>query len=501
MITFSQLGSKGRLGNQLWQIASCIGIAAKNGTYVDFPTWEYDKYFKCQIGDSEFKKANTEVKEKDFMFNHIPLPDLGNYDLNGYFQSAKYWQGYEKQIETLFEFTDNLTNHCLSLLPNNGRKNIAIHVRRGDYVGNPSHYNLSIRYYLNALNKLNWEDFNLVFFSDDIDYAKFHFGCLPNSYFPHGSEIEDLCTMSLCDHFIIANSSFSWWAAWLCKNPDKIIYRPEEHFAGNQLKHDIKDLYPSEWRVISDNDKPNLLDTTFIIPVKYDHADRKANLTLSLKHITDNFATEISIIEQGGNKFAYLEPAYDYAQFGGDRFHRTRMINTIAKFVRTPLIVNWDADMLLSPVQIWYSVYMLRAGIDIVYPYDGNWRNIPRQTHQLLANNIDWVIGKAFNGPTESWGGAIFMNRAKFISVGGENEKFISWGPEDAERYVRFLKMGLSVERIKGSIYHLEHYRGQDSGRHNPHLEANRKEWHMIRLMEPEALKEYVKTWEWTSFT
>lgn len=503
MITFSQLGSKGRLGNQLFQIASSLSISLNNGRFFGIYKWEYEKHFTGTfIKIPEMRKPGTEIKEPAFHYNKIELPKEGSYDLNGYFQSYKYFENCEKIIREQFEFTDELQNKCRGNLPANGRKNIAIHVRRGDYVGNPSHYNLSIRYYLNALEAFgNWQECNLVFFSDDIEYAKFHFGCLPNLHFMTGSEIEDLCTMTLCDHFIIANSSFSWWGAYLSKSESKIVIRPQEHFAGNQLKHDIKDLYPQEWKVVSDNDKPNLLDTTFIIPVKYDHADRKANLELSLSHIANNFATEVSIIEQGGNKFAYLEPMYDYAQFGGEKFHRTRMINTIAKFVRTPLIVNWDADMLLSPVQIWYSVQLLRAGIDIVYPYDGNWRNVGRHIQPLIQSSIDWLIGKSFSGPIESWGGAIFMNRARFLSVGGENENFISWGPEDAERYVRFLKMGLSVERLKGFIYHLEHYRGSDSGRHNPALEANRKEWHMIRLMEPDKLKEYVNTWPWKQST
>ncbi len=508
MITFSQLGSKGRLGNQLFQIASTMGLAKSNfDDKYAFPEWPYRKHFKRGyelpfIDLSNQSYLPVRIKETQFHYNEnykysFTPSHLNEFD--GYLQSYKYFEEIEQVVRDQFEFADELTSKSLSLLPNNGRKNIAIHVRRGDYVGNPSHYNLSIRYYLNALEAFgNWRECNLVFFSDDIEYAKFHFGCLPNSYFPHGSEIEDLCTMSLCDYFIIANSSFSWWGAWLNKNThNKIVIRPQEHFAGNQLRHDIKDLYPQEWKVVSDNDKPSLLDTTFIIPVKYDHADRKANITLSLKHLTGYFATEVSIIEQGGNKFNYLEPMYDYAQFGGEKFHRTRMINIIAKFVRTPYVVNWDADMLLSPVQIWYSVQQLRAGVDIVYPYDGNWKNLPRQTHPALQNNIDFVIGKAFNGPIESWGGAIFCNRARFLSAGGENENFISWGPEDAERYVRFLKMGLSVERLKGSIFHLEHYRGSDSGRHNPALEANRKEWHMIRLMEPEDLKKYIQTWEW----
>jgi hypothetical protein len=492
MIKFISLGNLGRLGNQMFQVASTIGIAERNKTLAVFNHWEYLKYFDNELTIHNYPGAIF-IKEKNFHHDDYKLCGEHDYSLHGYFQSYKY---FSKDFK--FKFKDDLKQKCLSLLPQNGKENIAIHIRRGDYVGNPSHYNLSIRYYLNALDAFgDLDKYNLCFFSDDIEYAKWHFESLPNSYFIQGSEIEDLCCMSLCDHFIIANSSFSWWGCFIGKTEKSIIVRPKEHFAGNQLKHDIKDLYPEEWIVVSDETKVVLLDTTFIIPVSYDHNDRMANLNLSVQHIQTNFNTNISVIEQGGTKFNYVEDYCDYAFYKSEQFHRTRMINKIAKFVITDYVVNWDADMILNPVKIWQSVKLLRANIDVVYPYDGNFKHIDRTKHRYLATNLDWLIGKELNGPIESWGGAIFLNRKRFLSVGGENEKFVSWGPEDAERYVRFLKMGLLVTRIIGPIYHLEHYRGKNSGRHNPYLEANRKEWHMIRVMEPEALKEYIKTWPW----
>lgn len=492
MIKFVSLGNLGRLGNQMFQVASTIGIAERNKTLAVFNNWEYLKYFDNELTVHNYPGAIS-VREKNFHYNDYKLCGEHDYSLHGYFQSYKYFSNDFK-----FKFKTDLKQKSLSLLPKNDRENITIHIRRGDYVGNPSHYNLSIRYYLNALEAIgNWQDYNLCFFSDDIEYAKWHFQCLPNAYFIHGTEIEDLCTMTLCDHFIIANSSFSWWAAYLGAKEHSAIIRPKEHFAGNQLRHDIKDLYPEEWIVVSDETKPVLLDTTFIIPVAYDHNDRVANLNLSIQHIQTNFNTNISVIEQGGTKFNYVEEYCDYAFYKSQEFHRTRMINKIAKFVTTDYVVNWDADMILNPVQLWYSVQLLRLGIDVVYPYDGNFKHIDKDKHKYLTANLDWLIGKDLKGPIESWGGAIFLNRKKFLSVGGENENFISWGPEDAERFNRFLKMGLKVDRLKGQIYHLEHYRGRNSGRHNPHLEANRKEWHKVRLMERDELFSYINTWEW----
>ncbi len=190
------------------------------------------------------------------------------------------------------------------------------------------------------------------------------------------------------------------------------------------------------------------------------------------------------------------EYAY-YTSFEGKEFHRTKMINEVAKSYPCKYIVNWDADMILNPVQIWYSVTQLRRGSDIVYPYDGNFKHISKADKHHLAKNHYWLVNAKLTGPTMSWGGAIFMNRESFLSVGGENEKFISWGPEDAERYNRFLKLGLKVVRLNGSIYHLDHYRGKNSGRMNKHLAANRIEWHKIEVMESEALRKYVSAWPW----
>ena len=99
-----------------------------------------------------------------------------------------------------------------------GKPTIAISIRRGDYVGNPNYRLLPITYYILAMfeNFPNWRDHNIVIFSDDIPYCKVHWDCIPNVYFSeNNSDIEDLCLMTLCDDFIIANSSFSWWGAYL----------------------------------------------------------------------------------------------------------------------------------------------------------------------------------------------------------------------------------------------------------------------------------------------
>lgn len=491
MISFSRLGSLGRLGNQLWQIASTAGIALSNDMFCSFPEWKYEDYFINKLPHSN--TIGEPIKEKNFHYNKYVLP-YKDFDLNGYFQSYKYFEDWNQVIKDQFTFKPEFIEQTVEKFNHFEKPTIAIHIRRGDYVNNPSHYNLSMGYYLTALEKLDWQNSNLLFFSDDIQFCKWHFECLPNAYFSLCNEIEDLCLMTLCDHFIIANSSFSWWSAYLGEKQYSIIIRPTNQFAGNQLHLDIKDLYPEHW--IANNDgRLNISDTTFIIPVSYDHDDRIENLNLVTNHLINNFETNIQVIEQGGIKFMYTNEFAIYRNVKYSEFHRTKMINDCAKFINTPYVVNYDADILINPVQIWYSVQLLRQGKDIVYPYNGIFNHISRTLIQFLKRNLYYLITSYYPSAKESFGGAIFMNRESFLNAGGENEKFISFGPEDAERYHRFIKLGLNVVRVNGPIYHLDHYRGINSSKSNPFITSNRIEWHKVRNMSKEDLIEYVKTW------
>jgi hypothetical protein len=116
---------------------------------------------------------------------------------------------------------------------------IAISVRRGDYVGNKHYHLLPIRYYLGALLK-HFPDFrdnyNLLIFSDDIEYCKIHFGCLKNAYYAQGDAIEQHTLGRLCDNYILANSTFSYWLAKLNPNPAKKVIVPKYLFAGKLLE-------------------------------------------------------------------------------------------------------------------------------------------------------------------------------------------------------------------------------------------------------------------------
>ena len=133
---------------------------------------------------------------------------------------------------------------------------IALHIRRTDYIANSeNHFNLSLEYYADALKYFD-DDRNVIVFSDDPKW------CNDQTLFStdrfmiseNTDNRVDLCLMSLCNDFIIANSTFSWWGAWLSSNQNKKVISPNQWFGkiGYTKNHDTKDLIPNEWTRIGD---------------------------------------------------------------------------------------------------------------------------------------------------------------------------------------------------------------------------------------------------------
>ena len=96
-------------------------------------------------------------------------------------------------------------------------------------------------------------------------------------------------------------------------------------------------------------------------------------------------------------------------------------------------------------------------------------------------------------GDTDSKGGCIFFDRAAYFEGGGENERFVSFGHEDEERYHRFKTLGFNVQRVNGSMFHVDHYCGVNSSTRNPAYIANFREWGRVQKMGREELKAYVE--------
>jgi hypothetical protein len=326
------------------------------------------------------------------------------------------------------------------------------------------------------------------------------------------SDIEQLCLMTQCTDYILSNSTFSFCGAYLSEWAEgaKVI-RPVQNFSDefHDRGYSEKDYWPEEWTIFDHRDyKVDLNDVTFTIPVKLDHEDRRKNLNLSLCLLQRDFASNYIVGEQGGNQFEYISKYARYINYPYDQFHRTKMLNEMAKAAETPYIVNWDADMICPPMQLYLAVEALRKGEDMVYPYDGSFARVPRlQWFKKMEKFLDiGIVGDTqFKGkrggpmPTTSVGGAVLFNKQSFIEGGMENEYMISYAPEDCERYDRFNMLGFKVARVPGTIYHMDHFIGIDSTSRQPLFQANKAEIEKIRNMNKSQLWEYVSTWPWLS--
>ena len=192
-------------------------------------------------------------KEPHFHFDSSLLTRKPPVYLDGYWQSEKYFKPIEQQIKKDFEFKSPVEEASLQLaneiLQN---KSVCVNIRRGDFVTSSTHGTTNLDYYKKAESELLKiiDDPIYNVFSDDIEWCmeniKFN---APTKYISHehaGNKFGNyLQLMSFCKHFIIPNSSFGWWAAWLSNHPGKIVIAPKKWF--NDGPQDTFDLLPEEW--------------------------------------------------------------------------------------------------------------------------------------------------------------------------------------------------------------------------------------------------------------
>lgn len=279
----------GGLGNQMFQYALGRYLALKNNTELkldmsDFETYKLHKYsldafniqknvaskneigrlkkFKRKLGrrwflhNAFFTKNLKYFEEKQFNFDPDIMKLSGDVYLDGYWQTEKYFKDIEPIIRNDFSFTlpqgekDKEISKLIS-----GCAAISIHIRRADYVAdataNKAHGTCPIEYYAKAVELLKEKVDNPHFFvfSDDHEWVKENIKInYPTVYVDHNNaetNYQDLRLMASCKHNIIANSSFSWWGAWLNANPNKIIIAPKKWFA--DTGRNDSDLIPSKW--------------------------------------------------------------------------------------------------------------------------------------------------------------------------------------------------------------------------------------------------------------
>lgn len=296
----------GGLGNQLFQIATAYSYAKTHNKTLILDHRQkqlgnrhtyFDTVYSWVQDSADIKRKNWH-KIAEPHFHYAPIPDhFGNIRLNGYFQSLKYFAPHKKELVTLFKYGtpsipenhptyERVQNSRISNIPT-----VSLHIRRSDYVGNSFHPVQPLSYYVQAVQKICEiiqdredcvkdtedcvkdkdtedcvkdteeqtiadEEVCIVVFSDDIPWCKEHlpkeFSALPVVFEYTESatlmDAQELVLMSLCNHHVIANSSFSWWGAMYDEKPDTIVIAPKLWFNGNT--HNWQDIYCPDWIVI-----------------------------------------------------------------------------------------------------------------------------------------------------------------------------------------------------------------------------------------------------------
>ena len=197
---------------------------------------------------------------KEYVFNK-DVYKLKNSYLNGYWQSIKYFEGSENDIKKDFRFKNQLDNKNLEILNEIENSNsISIHIRRGDYMS-PENYNMygciaTPTYYKKAIKVIEEKVENPTFFvfSNDMDWVKKNIQINSRVFYidinSGNGSYKDMQLMSNCKHNIIANSSFSWWGAWLNENKNKIVIAPKKWINREDVDSDKIELFCEGWTLL-----------------------------------------------------------------------------------------------------------------------------------------------------------------------------------------------------------------------------------------------------------
>jgi len=282
----------GGLGNQMFQYATGLKLAKKNEADLLLDISDFINYPGREFALHNFNISGKIINESDnislidqntIFFKRIFLhinslinrktslpyikepyfhyyPNLLNSPcpcyIDGYWQSEKYFFDIKKEIIEEFSLIKPINELSLKILNKIMEKNsVSIHIRRGDYITNTSankfHGVCSLSYYYSAINliKNHVENPFFIVFSDDIKWTKENLKISDEViYVDHNGpekSHEDLFLMSRCSHHIIANSSFSWWAAWLSQNPRKMVITPTPWF--DYQNYCYQDIIPNDW--------------------------------------------------------------------------------------------------------------------------------------------------------------------------------------------------------------------------------------------------------------
>ena len=240
----------GGLGNYLFQIGAMYSLSNNVGFDIK-KTYQVHNNITTYLSNILRKVNFTSINVSNIyfepQFNYTPLPTRDNILFDGYFQSEKYLD--RELILDLYSIDKDSFNYINSKYSNILPNSVSVHVRRGNYLTRQDRHPVqNINYYNTALAEFTECD-NILVFSDDIKWCKENFVGDKFTFIEGEADYIDLWLMSLCNHNIIANSSFSWWGAWLNQNPSKKVIAPKIWFGPNK-KLNTKDIIPLNWQIV-----------------------------------------------------------------------------------------------------------------------------------------------------------------------------------------------------------------------------------------------------------
>ncbi len=250
---------RGGLGNNMFQYAAAYVYTQKHNKKLKI-TGRYERFIETfSLPEEKIKNllhpTNTSYNEQNMKNNFAKEINNPRYQfLNGYFQNELFFKEYRADILKRFKFKVPLEGENKKLADEIKDKNaISVHIRRGDYFKSAKNDLLSNHYYLLAMDYMASKVKNPYFyiFSDDTEWVKNNLKVQYNHIVVEnnrgGVAANDMRLMSLCKHHIIANSTFSWWGAWLNENPNKMVIAPRVWLTNKQAYEDTKDVVPNDW--------------------------------------------------------------------------------------------------------------------------------------------------------------------------------------------------------------------------------------------------------------
>ena len=274
-ITFGSLATSADLGSQVQQYASMYAVAKETNKKIVFP--ESSMKLGWSIKLSKLLDIELDIRPDSFFQGFVNItPTDGlivdpkvfeldpntNYNFNNLFHLYHYW--YPKYKDDIFSLNWNQDNEAMAIelfntLKRPGKELVSIHVRRGDYLNHDHFCKLDTRYYSQAIDTFipEIDKYHFMIFSNDIEWCKNNLieGEMVTFIEP-GIDSVDMIMMSMCDHNIIANSSFSWWAAFRNKNENKKVICPKNYIRSySPFKFMNGSWYPETWHAITNDDK------------------------------------------------------------------------------------------------------------------------------------------------------------------------------------------------------------------------------------------------------